>query len=63
MGLLHPGRSPEKGPAEVVVIDGSSLWVVTHAEDFGQGFLGLLGNEPAVGHAFHITSDEVLTSG
>ena len=41
--------------------DGSSLWVVTHAEDFGRGFLGLLGNERALGHAFHITSDEVLT--
>jgi nucleoside-diphosphate-sugar epimerase len=41
--------------------DGSSLWVVTHAEDFGCGFLGLLGNDQAVGHAFHITSDEVLT--
>ena len=25
------------------------------------GFLGLLGNEQAIGHAFHITTDEVLT--
>jgi nucleoside-diphosphate-sugar epimerase len=41
--------------------DGSSLWVVTHAEDFGRGFLGLVGNDQAIGHAFHITSDEVLT--
>ena len=41
--------------------DGSSLWVVTHAEDFARGFLGLLGNGRAVGQAFHITSDEVLT--
>ena len=41
--------------------DGSSLWVVTHAEDFARGLLGLLGNEAAVGQAFHITSDEVLT--
>lgn len=41
--------------------DGSSLWVMTHAEDFGRGFLGLLGNRQAIGHAFHITSDEVLT--
>jgi nucleoside-diphosphate-sugar epimerase len=41
--------------------DGSSLWVVTHAQDFGRGFLGLLGNEGALGQAFHITSDEVLT--
>lgn len=41
--------------------DGTSLWVVTHAEDFGRGFLGLVGNPQAIGHAFHITSDELLT--
>lgn len=41
--------------------DGTSLWVVTHAEDFGRGFLGLLGNGRAVGEAFHITTDEVLS--
>ena len=41
--------------------DGSSLWVVTHADDLARGLLGLLGNERAVGEAFHITSDEVLT--
>lgn len=50
-----------KGRPIIVHGDGSSLWVVTHAEDFGRAFLGLLGNERAVGHAFHITSDEVLT--
>jgi len=41
--------------------DGSSLWVVTQAEDFARGFLGLVGNAQAVGEAFHITADEVLT--
>ncbi|HWD21112.1 MAG TPA: SDR family oxidoreductase [Verrucomicrobiae bacterium] len=41
--------------------DGSSLWVVTHAEDFARGFIALFGNPAALGHAFHITSDEVLT--
>ena len=50
-----------KGLPIIVHGDGSSLWVVTHADDFAQGFLGLLGNERAVGEAFHITSDEVLT--
>ncbi len=50
-----------KGLPIIVHGDGSSLWVVTHAEDFGRGFLGLLGNEQALGQAFHITSDEVLT--
>ncbi|PWU09750.1 MAG: NAD-dependent dehydratase [Verrucomicrobia bacterium] len=41
--------------------DGTSLWVVTHAEDFGRGLIGLFGNPAAIGHAFQITSDEVLT--
>jgi nucleoside-diphosphate-sugar epimerase len=51
----------KKGRPIIVHGDGSSLWVVTHAEDFGRGFLGLLGNGQALGHAFHITSDEALT--
>jgi nucleoside-diphosphate-sugar epimerase len=49
------------GKPIIVHGDGSSLWVNTHAEDFAKGFLGLLGNEKAIGQAFHITSDEVLT--
>jgi nucleoside-diphosphate-sugar epimerase len=51
----------KKGLPIIVHGDGSSLWVVTHAEDFAKGFLGLVGNAHAIGHAFHITSDEVLT--
>lgn len=51
----------KKGQPIIVHGDGSSLWVVTHAEDFGRGFLGLLGNPQTIGHAFHITTDEVLT--
>jgi len=50
-----------RGLPIIVHGDGSSLWVVTHADDFGRGLLGLLGNERALGEAFHITSDEVLT--
>lgn len=51
----------KRGEPIIVHGDGSSLWVVTHAEDFGRGLLGLLGNSQAIGHAFHITTDEVLT--
>ncbi len=51
----------KRGQPIIVHGDGSSLWVVTHAEDFGRGFVGLIGNWTALGHAFHITSDEVLT--
>ena len=41
--------------------DGSSLWTITHNSDFAMGLVGLLGHAQAIGHAFHITSDEVLT--
>jgi nucleoside-diphosphate-sugar epimerase len=51
----------KRGRPIIVHGDGSSLWVVTHAEDFGRGLIGLFGNGQALGHAFHITSDEVLT--
>ena len=51
----------KKGRPIIVHGDGSSLWVVTHAEDFARGFLGLIGNPMAIGDAFHITTDEVLT--
>ena len=50
-----------RGEPVIVHGDGSSLWVVTHADDLARGLLGLLGNERAIGEAFHITSDEVLT--
>jgi nucleoside-diphosphate-sugar epimerase len=50
-----------KGLPIIVHGDGSSLWVVTHAEDFAKGFIGLLGHTQAIGHAFHITTDELLT--
>jgi nucleoside-diphosphate-sugar epimerase len=51
----------KKGKKVIVHGDGTSLWTITHAEDFARGFVGLLGNVHAVGHPFHITSDEALT--
>jgi nucleoside-diphosphate-sugar epimerase len=50
-----------RGLKMVVPGDGSSLWVITHNTDFAKGLVGLLGHQQAIGHAFHITSDEVLT--
>jgi len=41
--------------------DGQSLWVITFHTDFALGFVGLFGNRQALGEAFHITTDEVLT--
>jgi nucleoside-diphosphate-sugar epimerase len=55
-----PQRMLEGKPI-VVHGDGTSLWTVTHAEDFAIGFVGLLGHPQSIGHAFHITSDFVLT--
>ena len=50
-----------RGQKLVVPGDGTSLWVVTHNTDFAKGLVGLLGHQQAIGHAFHITTDEVLT--
>ena len=50
-----------RGKKLIVPGDGSSLWVITHNSDFAQGLVGLLGHKQAIGHAFHITSDEVMT--
>jgi nucleoside-diphosphate-sugar epimerase len=45
----------------IVPGDGTSLWTVTHSEDFAPGLIGLLGNPLALGEDFQITSDEALT--
>lgn len=50
-----------RGKPVIVHGDGTSLWVLTHHDDFAKGFNGLLGNPRAVGETFHITSDELLT--
>ncbi len=50
-----------KGKKIIIHGDGTSFWTMTHNTDFAKGFIGLLGNTQAIGHAFHITSDEVLT--
>jgi nucleoside-diphosphate-sugar epimerase len=50
-----------RGKKVIVPGDGSSLWVITHNSDFAVGLVGLLGHQQAIGHAFHITSDEVMT--
>jgi nucleoside-diphosphate-sugar epimerase len=34
---------------------------LTHHSDFAKGLVGLLGNSHAIGEAFQITSDELLT--
>lgn len=41
--------------------DGQNLWTLTHTRDFAVGFAGLIGNSAAIGEAFQIASDTVLT--
>ncbi|HTX01825.1 MAG TPA: NAD-dependent epimerase/dehydratase family protein [Acidimicrobiales bacterium] len=48
-----------RGEEIVVPGDGTSLWTVTHAEDFAVGLNGLLANPQTFGEAFHITSEFV----
>ncbi len=50
-----------RGAPVIVPGDGSSLWCITHNTDFAPGLLGLIGHPEAIGEAFHITTDEVLT--
>ena len=50
-----------KGKEIIIHGDGTSLWTVTHSDDFARGFIGLLGLTQTIGHAFHITSDEILS--
>jgi nucleoside-diphosphate-sugar epimerase len=50
-----------RGRKTVIHGDGTSLWTLTHQEDFARAFTGLLGNPRIVGDSVHITSDEALT--
>ncbi|SNR94378.1 Nucleoside-diphosphate-sugar epimerase [Streptosporangium subroseum] len=50
-----------RGDELVVPGDGTSLWTLTHAQDFAVGLVGLIGNWQAIGEDFHITSNEALT--
>lgn len=49
------------GKEVVVHGDGTSLWTITHTDDFALGLVPLLANPRVVGDTFHITSDEALT--
>jgi len=51
----------KRGKKVIVPGDGTSLWVLTWNADFAKGLVGLLGNEQAIGEAFQITSDQVLS--
>lgn len=49
----------KQGKPVVVHGDGTSLWTVTHAEDFAVGFAGLMANPRTIGHVINLVSDDV----
>ncbi|WP_457101546.1 SDR family oxidoreductase [Microbacterium sp. P5_E9] len=49
------------GKPVVIHGDGTSLWTLTHADDFAVAFAGLLGNPEAIGDAFTITGSHAPT--
>jgi nucleoside-diphosphate-sugar epimerase len=49
------------GKPVIVHGDGTSLWTMTHHDDFARAFVPLLGHPRTLGEAIHITSDDVLT--
>jgi len=50
-----------QGKPVIVHGDGTSLWTLTHHDDFARGFVPLLGHPRTVGEAFQIMGDDVLT--
>ena len=49
------------GKPVIIQGDGTSLWHVTFNKDFATGYIGLMLNRHAIGEAFQITGDEVLS--
>jgi nucleoside-diphosphate-sugar epimerase len=64
MSWSHPWTLVDRmrrGRKIIVPGDGTAVFTLTHNTDFARGFVGLMGNIRARGHAFHITSDEALS--
>ncbi len=60
-GFYQVIRRMQMGKSVIIQGDGSSLWALTFNRDFAIGFTGLMGNKHAIGEAFQITGDEILT--
>ncbi len=61
MGSWQVIRRMLDGKPVIIQGDGSSLWALTWNDDFAVGYIGLMGNRHAIGEAFQITGDEILT--
>lgn len=60
-GFYQVIKRMQEGKPVIIQGDGSSLWAVTFNSDFAVGFTGLMGNRHAIGEAFQITGDEILS--
>lgn len=60
-GFYQVIRRMQQGKPVIIQGDGSSLWAVTFNSDFAIGYIGLMGNRHAIGEAFQITGDEILS--
>ncbi|MFD0673221.1 SDR family oxidoreductase [Cohnella sp. GCM10027633] len=60
-GTWQVARRMLEGKPVIIHGDGTSLWTMTHSDDFAKGFIGLMGNIHALGETVHITSDESVT--
>ena len=60
-GCYQVIKRMQQGKPVIIQGDGSSLWALTFNSDFAIGFTGLMGNRHAIGEAFQITGDEILS--
>ncbi|WP_024866059.1 NAD-dependent epimerase/dehydratase family protein [Butyrivibrio sp. FCS014] len=60
-GFYQVIKRMQAGKSVIIQGDGSSLWALTFNRDFAVGYIGLMGNRHAIGEAFQITGDEILT--
>ncbi len=60
-GFYQVIKRMQQGKPVIIQGDGSSLWALTFNRDFAIGYTALMGNRHAIGEAFQITGDEILT--
>jgi nucleoside-diphosphate-sugar epimerase len=60
-GFYQVIRRMQQGKPVIIQGDGTSLWALTFNSDFAIGYTGIMGNRHAIGEAFQITGDEILT--
>lgn len=60
-GFYQVIKRMKEGKPVIIQGDGTSLWAVTFNKDFATGYIGLMMNRHAIGEAFQITGDEILS--